>query len=116
MSRGVDRGGAQWAKAQGLPVVEAPALWNKYGQREAGFIRNQWMAWYATHLLAIWDGESRGTLHMIRTAESNGLAVQVVLTEQQHMRCTEDSDDILFNGMNLSFPSASVQCQDEGSI
>jgi hypothetical protein len=78
MARGVDRGGAQWAKAKGLPVVEAPALWDRYG-RAAGSIRNQ--AWYATHLIAIWDGESRGTQNMIRTAESNGLAVQVVLTD-----------------------------------
>ncbi|WP_215861318.1 A1S_2505 family phage non-structural protein [Acidithiobacillus ferriphilus] len=80
LAKGVDMGGLHWAKDKGLPIVEAPALWNQYGP-EAGFIRNQWMAWYATHLLAIWDGESRSTRHMIHTAESNGLSVQVVLTD-----------------------------------
>ncbi|MHB1266164.1 MAG: A1S_2505 family phage non-structural protein [Acidithiobacillus ferriphilus] len=82
MARGVDLGAVRWAKARGLSVVEAPALWDKYG-REAGFIRNQWMAWYATHLIAIWDGESRGTQHMIRTAERDGLDVRVVLTDRE---------------------------------
>jgi hypothetical protein len=80
MAQGVDLGGLYWAKVRGLPVVEAPALWNRYG-KAAGFIRNQWMAWYATHLIAIWDGESRGTQHMIHIAESNGLDVRTILTE-----------------------------------
>jgi hypothetical protein len=80
MAQGVDLGGRHWARARGLSVVEAPALWNRYG-RAAGPIRNQWMAWYATHLIALWDGESHGTQHMIRTAESDGLDVRVILTE-----------------------------------
>jgi hypothetical protein len=80
MARGVDRSGAQWAKTHHLPLVEAPALWGRYG-RAAGLIRNQWMAWYATHLIAIWDGQSRGTQSMIRTAERDRLDVRVVLTE-----------------------------------
>jgi hypothetical protein len=80
MAQGVDLGGWHWARARGLSVVEAPALWNRYG-RAAGPIRNQWMAWYATHLIALWDGESHGTQHMIRTAENDGLDVRVILTE-----------------------------------
>lgn len=89
LAKGVDRGGLLWAKEKGLPVVEAPALWNRYG-REAGYIRNQWMSWYGTHLIAVWDGESRGTKHMIRTAERDGLAIKVILTERAYdLSCTD---------------------------
>ncbi|MGC9217521.1 A1S_2505 family phage non-structural protein [Acidithiobacillus sp.] len=80
MAQGVDLGAYHWAKAKGFPIVEAPALWNRYG-RAAGPIRNQWMSWYASNLLALWDGESRGTQNMIQTAQRDGLSVQVVLLE-----------------------------------
>ena len=39
------------------------------------------MACYATHLVAFWDGKSRGTEHMIRTARVFGLDVRVVRFE-----------------------------------
>lgn len=76
MAAGVDRGAVQWAKVQGLPLVEAPAFWNRYG-RASGMIRNQWMSWYASNLLALWDGRSRGTKNMIDTARRDGLHVDV---------------------------------------
>lgn len=82
MARGVDLGAYHWAKTRGVAVVEAPALWEKYG-RSAGMMRNQWMSWYAGRLLALWDGESRGTHNMIQTAQRDGLDVQVVLVEPQ---------------------------------
>ncbi|MDD3759759.1 MAG: SLOG family protein [Acidithiobacillus sp.] len=78
MAQGVDTVAVQWAKAHGVLLVEAPALWNRYG-RAAGPIRNQWMSWYATHLLALWDGESRGTHNMIETARRDKLEMRVVL-------------------------------------
>lgn len=80
MARGVDQSGFQWAKKRGLPIVEAPALWDHYG-KAAGFIRNQWMSWYSTHLLALWDGESSGTKAMIKTAQTDKLETQVHLME-----------------------------------
>ena len=40
------------------------ANWGKFGVA-AGQYRNWEMAEYADGLLALWDGESRGTLHMI---------------------------------------------------
>ncbi|MGC9217668.1 hypothetical protein [Acidithiobacillus sp.] len=68
MAPGVDRGAAQWARTKGYPLIEAPALWNRYG-RAAGPICNQWMSWYASYLWALWDGESRETGHMIQAAQ-----------------------------------------------
>lgn len=58
-------------------VAPFPAEWKRYG-RAAGMIRNQQMAWYATHLIAFWDGQSSGTRSMIEMAKRDGLEVRVV--------------------------------------
>lgn len=63
---GVDTLGENWAKANNIPVKVFPAQWDLHG-KAAGFIRNEQMAKYADALIAIWDGKSRGTEHMIRT-------------------------------------------------
>ena len=63
-ARGVDWQGEQCAKALDIPIKRFIAKWNKYG-RGAGFVRNQQMGWYADALIAIWDGKSTGTKHMI---------------------------------------------------
>lgn len=59
-----DVDGADWAARWGIPVKQFPADWKKH-KRAAGPIRNREMAEYATHLLAFWDGSSRGTADMI---------------------------------------------------
>lgn len=61
---GVDKLGSSWALSKSIPVKSFPANWNKFGKR-AGPIRNQEMGEYADSLIAIWDGESSGTKHMI---------------------------------------------------
>ena len=75
-ARGVDRFGEQLAKARGIPLNVKPANWDKYG-KSAGYIRNKEMAEYADALLALWDGESRGTKHMIDLAKKNNLKVHI---------------------------------------
>lgn len=75
-ARGVDSLGEKWANRNSVPVRVFPADWNAHG-KAAGPIRNTEMANYADALIAIWDGESRGTSHMIRTAKSKGLKVFV---------------------------------------
>lgn len=66
-ARGVDRLGAAWARARGIPVKLFPAEWDRLG-KVAGRVRNRQMAEYADALVAVWDGESRGTAHMIEEA------------------------------------------------
>jgi hypothetical protein len=66
-ARGVDTCGELWALRHNIPVKYFPAEWEKHG-RGAGFIRNRQMAEYADGLIAIWDGMSRGTDHMIQMA------------------------------------------------
>jgi hypothetical protein len=63
-ARGADQLGERWADERGYPVKRFPADWHKHGKR-AGYLRNEEMAGYATHLVAFWDGRSRGTKHMI---------------------------------------------------
>lgn len=74
--RGVDELGEQWAAERGVKVKRFPAGWSELG-KAAGPIRNAAMAKYADALIAIWDGESRGTRHMITLAYSCGLKVFV---------------------------------------
>jgi hypothetical protein len=77
-ARGVDRMGEGYAHSRRwpIPVKRFPADWDRHGA-SAGFRRNLVMADYAQALLAIWDGESRGTAHMIKIAKEKGLQVVV---------------------------------------
>ena len=68
MAPGVDKLGIQWAALHNIPVKEFPADWATY-KRGAGRRRNLAMAEYADALLAIWDGQSPGTAHMIQTMQ-----------------------------------------------
>ncbi len=64
MARGADALAYQFAHKNGITCYEFFANWNKYGKK-AGFMRNEEMGIAADGLLAFWDGESRGTKHMI---------------------------------------------------
>lgn len=75
-ARGADQMGESYAEAHGIPVEKFPADWDSYGKR-AGYIRNSQMAENAEALIAIWDGQSRGTMHMINIASQKGLKVYV---------------------------------------
>lgn len=79
-ARGVDRLGEMWANYRRIPLKKFPANWDAYG-RAAGVIRSNEMAIYADALIAVWDGKSRGTAHMIETAEKNGLEIFVKRVE-----------------------------------
>lgn len=89
---GADQHGKQWAAEFGVPLKLFPAAWGdleatpcsirtrRDGSRYnalAGLNRNLAMARYAEALVAIWDGYSHGTRHMIETARKAGLKVYV---------------------------------------
>lgn len=75
--KGADILGQRYGDERGFPVVNFPAEWDVYG-KGAGFKRNSLMANYATHLVAFWNGESKGTKMMIDLAKSKGLNVRIV--------------------------------------
>ena len=76
-ARGVDTLGERYARENNRPLKIFPANWDKCG-KSAGYLRNIEMAVYADALIAIWDGESKGTQHMINIANENNLKVYKV--------------------------------------
>ncbi len=83
MARGVDQIGECWANLHDIKVRQFPARWREEG-RGAGYKRNVRMAEYADALIAVWDGESRGTKHMIDTAREHGLDVKIVRADMDY--------------------------------
>ena len=77
MAKGADSLAVRYANENGLTLHKFPADWDTHG-KGAGFKRNAEMADFSDALIAFWDGKSRGTNHMIRTAEQKGLRVLVV--------------------------------------
>ena len=80
-ARGADRLGEMWAELNEIPMTQYPADWDTYG-KAAGYLRNEAMAKNADALIAFWDGESRGTNHMVDLAEKYGLTIHLVRTDQ----------------------------------
>lgn len=86
MARGADLLGIEWSNEYGTELVKMPAWWRgKHNDRvynsAAGYQRNERMARDATHLLAFWDGKSKGTGHMIDLGRQYELDVKVIAYE-----------------------------------
>lgn len=76
-ANGADKLGERYAKEKGYSIKQFPADWNKFG-KSAGYKRNEDMAKYGDALIAFWDGESKGTKHMIDLAKQYQLKIKVV--------------------------------------
>lgn len=76
-AKGADRLGEVYAAVREYPVKVFKANWDKFG-KSAGYLRNKEMSEYATHLIAFWDGKSKGTKHMIDLAREKGLKIRVI--------------------------------------
>ena len=76
-AKGADALGEHYAVEENLKVRLFPADWDTYG-KAAGYRRNVQMADFSEALIAFWDGESKGTKHMIDIALERGLLVKVV--------------------------------------
>lgn len=75
-ARGADRLGEIWANEERVPCERFPPDWGRHG-KSAGYKRNEKMADNAEALIALWDGASVGTRHMIDIAQRKGLKVHV---------------------------------------
>lgn len=83
---GADRLGERFAAENRYLLKRFPAMWKIYG-KQAGFLRNAQMLEYARQadtaaLVAFWDGQSRGTKHMLGIAEKAGIIVKTVYFEK----------------------------------
>lgn len=81
-AHGVDRTAERLAPELGVTIKRFPAQWEREG-RSAGFKRNVAMAKYADALVAVWDGKSRGTKHMIDQAYRHSLKIHVVIIDPE---------------------------------
>ena len=76
-ARGADQLGEHLAKEYGLSLVRMPAEWDRFG-RSAGYKRNERMAHYADGCIVLWDGQSRGSIHMHNLAKTYNLQRMLV--------------------------------------
>jgi hypothetical protein len=76
-ARGADSLGERYAKDKCVDLKIFPAKWDIYG-KSAGYKRNIEMSENADALIAFWDGKSKGTKHMIETANKKGLKVFII--------------------------------------
>lgn len=81
-ARGVDRLGEAWANANQIPIKRFPANWDGHG-KSAGYVRNAQMAEYADALVALWDGKSKGTKHMIDLANGRDIPVYILYLQEE---------------------------------
>ena len=76
-AKGADLWGELYARDYNYKVKRYPADWDRFGKR-AGYLRNEDMAANADALVALWDGTSRGTQHMINIAAQHGLPTRII--------------------------------------
>lgn len=82
-ARGADQYAIRFATEYNLKLKIMNADWGVHGKR-AGIIRNQEMLDYATSdpndkamLISFWDGQSKGTKHMIDIAQKAGIDIRL---------------------------------------
>lgn len=63
-AKGADTFGECFANKEEIPIKRFLPNWDVHGKK-AGMLRNIEMGDYADALIAVWDGKSRGTKHII---------------------------------------------------
>ena len=79
-ARGADQFGELYARARGFKIERYPADWDTHG-KSAGYKRNVEMAENADALVALWDGKSRGTKHMLDIARERSIPSRTIYFE-----------------------------------
>lgn len=74
---GADKLGERLAREHQFDLIQMIPDWDSLGRR-AGIVRNEEMAKIATHCIVFWDGESKGTKHMISMCKKYNLVYEVV--------------------------------------
>ena len=74
---GVDSCAAEYATVNGIKLTVFLPQYDRYG-KAAPIVRNKQIVDYADKIVAFWDGNSRGTLFVIKYAERKGKACDVI--------------------------------------
>ena len=76
-ANGADKLGERYAGDRSCKVERFPADWDRHG-KSAGYKRNVQMAENADALVALWDGKSRGTRHMLDIAKERSIPSRTI--------------------------------------
>ncbi len=82
-ANGVDTCAETWAEQNNIPIKTFPVTQQDYNEKgkRAPLDRNEEMVEYADALIAVWDGKSTGTKHIIEHARKKNLRTFVHHTE-----------------------------------
>lgn len=75
-ARGIDTNAREYAQSRGIPYTEFRPDYQRYG-RAAPLKRNLQIIDYADYVVAIWDGKSKGTKHVIESCKKRNKKVHV---------------------------------------
>ena len=78
MARGADLLGKKYGEEKGYKIKKFPANWDKFG-KFAGYIRNVEMGEYADAAIIFWNGESKGSKHMIDVSTEKNLMLRILI-------------------------------------
>jgi hypothetical protein len=76
-AKGTDRLAERYAAEKNIPILIYKADWDLHG-RSAGMKRNTLMLNDCTHVIAFWDRNSPGTLHMINQSRICGKKLRII--------------------------------------
>ena len=76
-AKGVDLCAAEYARKKGIKLTEFLPQYERYG-KYAPIKRNKEIVDYADKIIAFWDGQSKGTLSVIKYAEKAGKECEIV--------------------------------------
>jgi hypothetical protein len=79
---GIDTCAAKYAQENGIKLTVIVPQYERYG-RAAPIVRNKEIVDYADKIIAFWDGNSRGTLSVIKYAEKVRKPCDVILCEKE---------------------------------
>lgn len=89
-ARGVDLMGKRYARDNAHLYKEFKPIYDGKNNRFAPLARNEDMAKIGDIVIALWDGSSKGTLHMINAMKKKGKATHVyncATGEREHSHC-----------------------------
>ena len=74
---GVDSCAAEYAREKGIRLAVFLPQYDQYG-RAAPIVRNKQIVDYADKVIAFWDGSSKGTLSVIKYAQSINKECEII--------------------------------------
>jgi hypothetical protein len=80
-AQGADKLAERYASENNIAIRVFKADWGRFG-KQAGFIRNGSIITASTHVIAFWDGKSRGTEHSIRLANEYCKPLKVIVYDE----------------------------------